>query len=76
MKTTRIVNQFHGTETRVRAGLGEQVSLRTARRVQKALCGMEDCCCGDSAGARESYYTLVPNSIPGGGLAWEVSRTE
>ena len=70
-KTTRIVNQLHGTETRVRAVLGERVSPATARRVQKALCGMADCCCGDSSGARGSYYTLYPIA---GELEWEVGR--
>ena len=75
MKMTHIVDKFHGTETRVRAGLGEIRSITENRQasLQKALCGMDDSSCGDSAGARGSYYTLTPHQVPGtGDIAWEV----
>ena len=65
-KTTRIVNQFHGTETRVRAGLGGAgiPGYSILGEYGRPCAGMADCCCGDSSGARGSYYTLYP--IAGG----------
>ena len=43
---TTITNDFHNTEAKVRAGVGETVSARTAARVRRVLCGMDECRCG------------------------------
>jgi hypothetical protein len=60
---TTIINSFHNSSATVRANVGETVSRSTLNRVRRALCGRSDCTCGDTAGARESRYTLVPQGL-------------
>lgn len=68
--TTPIItlsNDFHNTESRVRpVEITEgrykgwhKISKRTARRLHNELCGSDDCCCGDSFGARGGAYVYV-----------------
>ena len=57
MKQTMLVNDFHNTQTTVRADVNDTVSLRTANRVYNALCGVSGCTC---EGIRGGAYTLMP----------------
>jgi hypothetical protein len=54
-----LTNSFHKTQAKVRANVGDAVSLKTYNRVRRALCGMEDCHCGNADGTRDSRYELV-----------------
>ncbi len=65
---TTLTNDFHGTEYRTRKAIEECLDIvdricgNTAtdaekafvRRVNRALCGMPTCCCGDTLGCRPS----------------------
>ena len=57
MKTLTIKNDFHQTETKVRAELLNHgmhfettLSSRQMQRVKKTLCGQKDCTCGGIRG--------------------------
>ena len=39
-------NDFHGTEARVKAEIGETLTPSQTRRVQRKLCPFSDCRCG------------------------------
>ena len=68
---TTITNNFHNTEARIRAKLGETVSNRTAQRVRRALCGMDECRCGGDDKSRGSrYYLQASTSL---NHAWDES---
>jgi hypothetical protein len=47
-----IVNNFHGTEYRLRVRPGDVISPSQIRRARKALCGTEGCMCGGLLGGR------------------------
>jgi hypothetical protein len=48
MKKEKITlrNDFHGTEVNIRANDGDILSTYQMRRIEKKLCGMDECCCG------------------------------
>jgi hypothetical protein len=45
-------NDFHNTSVRIRARVGQRLSPRTIQRIQRALCGMDDCLCSGWLGHR------------------------
>ena len=50
-----LTNDFHGTSATVQvAPAGQQLSASQQRRVEKALCGMDDCLCGTLRGPQDS----------------------
>lgn len=47
-----LTNEFHGTSVRIlapKAGEVKKLSPGTAKRIEKALCGIKDCTCGMDA---------------------------
>ena len=50
-------NEFHDTETRVRAQIGDTLTENQVRRAARNLCGLYDCDCGGEAGQRGSQHT-------------------
>ena len=44
-----LTNDFHGSSTRTHSGL---VTASNVDRIRNTLCGIADCCCGDSLGTR------------------------
>ena len=52
-------NDFHNSETRVRANIGDQLSVLQQRRARAKLCGQRECtCCGSSGerGPQDGFY--------------------
>ena len=68
---TTITNDFHNTEAKVRADVGETVSRRTAQRVRQVLCGMDECRCSGGDKSRGSRYYL--QAAPSLNHAWDES---
>ena len=50
-------NEFHDTETRVRAQIGDTLTGNQVRRAARKLCGLYDCVCGGEAGQRGPQHT-------------------
>ena len=50
-------NEFHNTETRVRAQIGDTLTVDQTRRAARNLCGISDCLCGGEAGQRGPQHT-------------------
>jgi hypothetical protein len=51
-------NDFHGSETKVRTRKDGSISERTARRVYRDLCGMDDCFCTNGSGVHGGEYSI------------------
>lgn len=45
-----LTNDFHNTEVRIRANVGDTLSRRRWRDVQRKLCGVTGCACGGVRG--------------------------
>jgi hypothetical protein len=41
-----IINEFHKSEVRVRANIGDVLTARQVRRIRRTLCGRIGCTCG------------------------------
>lgn len=41
-----IRNEYHNTEVRVRASIGEVLTSGQVKRCRRALCGIDGCTCG------------------------------
>lgn len=53
-------NSFHGTEYHSNKDVGERLSRSTVRRIERTLCGIDDCWCGqDPASTRASRYIVT-----------------
>ena len=50
-------NEFHNTETRLRAQIGDTLTVDQTRRAARKLCGFYDCVCGGEAGQRGPQHT-------------------
>ena len=50
-------NEFHNTETRVRAQIGDTLTRNQTYRAARNLCGISDCLCGGEAGQRGPQHT-------------------
>ena len=50
-------NEFHNTETRVRAQIGDTLTGNQMSRAARNLCGFSDCVCGGEAGQRGPQHT-------------------
>ena len=50
--TLRLSNEFHHTTARVCVTGSQALSRRTTQRVQRQLCGVAGCTCGDILGTR------------------------
>ena len=50
-------NEFHNTETRVRAQIGDTLTGNQTYRAARNLCGISDCVCGGEAGQRGPQHT-------------------
>ena len=57
---TKLINDFHNTETTVRTAVFNTVSAETERRVWRHLCGMDSCKCSDGSGVRGGVFKLEP----------------
>lgn len=65
-------NNFHGTAVRLRASIGDTLTLAQLRRARRELCGIPTCVCGGGAGERGPQWhdgrrfdleTFGPNQI-------------
>ena len=56
-KMITLRNEFHNTETRVRAQIGDTLSANQADRAARNLCGLYGCVCGGEAGQRGPQHT-------------------
>ena len=45
-------NNFHNTEVRLRASIGDTLTPAQLRRARRELCGTPTCVCGGEAGER------------------------
>lgn len=52
MQEITLTNDFHGTSRVVRALEGDVLSMRRIRDIERSLCGIQDCTCGDVLGRR------------------------
>lgn len=68
-----LTNDFHNTETTIRAGLAGKVSRRQIRRAWRKLCGVTGCVCGDAAGARGRQKWALIDHPDGSGqlILWD-----
>jgi len=55
-------NDFHNTEIRLRADVGDELTSAQIKRARNALCGIEGCTCSGDAGQRgkQDGFELVP----------------
>jgi hypothetical protein len=58
-----LLNTFHGTSCRVRAGVNDHNELwltaSQAARARRALCGVKFCACGGVAGQRMEHCPTI-----------------
>ena len=47
-----IKNDYHDTTITLRANIGDTLTPSRVRRIQRLLCGIDDCKCGGVAGER------------------------
>ena len=47
-----IRNDFHNTEVRIRANIGEELTWSQIMRARRKLCGIAGCTCGGPCGER------------------------
>ena len=72
MKTkTTLKNDFHGTTCSVRVAADGVLTTAQMRRVEKTLCGMEDCRCGTIRGGQDGIGVL-PWQDAAGRPTWKV----
>jgi len=57
-----IKNDFHGTEARLKANIGDELTPAQINRAKIKLCGIAGCTCSGDAGERgpQDGFTLVP----------------
>ncbi|MCP5415267.1 MAG: hypothetical protein H6961_11755 [Chromatiaceae bacterium] len=55
-------NDFHNTEVRLQADIGDELTPAQIRRAKQALCGIDGCTCSGDAGERgqQEGFELVP----------------
>lgn len=53
-----IRNDFHNTQVRVRAEVGDTLSARVTARVQRELCGRVTCCCAGAIGRQDGFIVV------------------
>lgn len=68
MRTTlKLTNEFHNSQARVRVDLTQEgnripgcvsgsISAKTARRIERELCGISGCTCGNTCGTRGRQF--------------------
>jgi hypothetical protein len=68
-KMLTITNDFHNTQTAIRAKAGDVLTLRRVRSVQSKLCGVPNCTCGGTLGERGKQAFAYEVEFDRGGVS-------
>ena len=59
-RQVKLTNDFHNTEANVLVEVeSNEIGYQQVNRARRLLCGMDDCSCGDAAGARPAQIEQI-----------------